>query len=127
MITEYAEPSWLIEGGPVLLEQLGTNDKITKATIERLTKTLVIVSDGNRYNRKTLSRSYGGTWGQTVYLRDLADPNVLARAENLRKRNLRINTAHRFEDLMRDLRHGSDDDVVREAIALLQRAVDGGI
>lgn len=59
-------------------------------TIEKIGKRDIVLANGNRYNVNRMSRSVGGTWGTTWYLRPADDAQVVAALEVQRKRRIAV-------------------------------------
>jgi hypothetical protein len=76
------DPDWLVEGGPVAALTGGVYGFVDFATIERVTKTRVILDDGRCYQRggsyQQIARTAEQRRRPETMLRDPADPRVVA-------------------------------------------------
>ncbi len=104
-----SDPQWLVVGAPVSLYWPGRlNPRVRLRTVERLTKTLVVLDDGTRVRRDGLT--VPGGW---LLPRD--DPLVAAAIEAAR----RDRESRQVEELMRNWRATGDNDCARRAVRIL--------
>lgn len=82
-------PEWLVPGAEVATYCGSRGGRTLKfATVERVGKRDVVLSDGQRFNVNTLTRREGGSWGWTVMLFQASGPVVVDRAEEVRREKL---------------------------------------
>jgi hypothetical protein len=116
--TGNAEPEWLVAGGQVIVYNWRSGAR--RAVIERLTKTQVILPDGQRFNRRTLSKRGTGVWDGSIELRDPADPDMLAKLASQRYQAVVASTRHILTDLMLAWSRAAEGDLSAAHAAAIQ-------
>lgn len=98
---------------------------VNRATVQRLTKTLLILDNGNRYRLRDLTRSgylsqkTGDVWTQGDDVYPVDHPNVPGRL-NRARRERALSSAHVLaRNLRGDLADGDPAKVIRAAAARL--------
>jgi hypothetical protein len=114
MELEIPELPWLIVGAEVSEVWGSRFDDCNRTKVERFTKTLVVLENGNRYRKDSLDRSYlggclkahhGGTWGWSTHL----IPTNHEKVREITKTKLIKSVAHKVEGWMGDLRNDPND------------------
>jgi len=120
-MSDTTEPAWLVEGGPCFVERVG--GPVTQHRITRLTKTQVVLTDGQRFNRARLSRS-GSQWSGTLYLRGPKDPAALKKLASQRYRSKVSSTRAKVDALMLAWTRAPEGDLssAHAAVVLLRDA-----
>lgn len=118
MTTTITPPEWLTVGAKVaVVSYWAGTSRAEMKPVERLTATTVVVG-GDRYRLDRLQRS-AGAYGPTHYLKDPADPEVVA----IRRRTAAERAANRAEEALRKWHRDKFDPAqaaaVREALAAL--------
>lgn len=118
-----AVPEWVKEGGTVavIYSTRGWGPSVYKAHVERVTKTLVILNDGKRFNLKAGLTEYGfkrTTWGPSAPF--LADWDSAPVKSALREQFLRT-TANDIAAKARKFGEEPDGKKAVELIDLLTR------
>lgn len=112
--------SWIAKGATVAVLQSGTAyDRVTTTTIERLTKTQIVLTNGTRFNRETLRRVGSSNSWHSTRLLPIDDPTVVTSIAHNRSRDA-VAHVHKLAD---DLRN-RDDDQKLAVLDKLERAVD---
>ena len=76
---------WIIEGAEAFITGSGYSTRVDRHVIERVTPTLVILDNGSRFRRKTLTRKVTDWFSET--LRSADDPYVLSQVKRNREEN----------------------------------------
>jgi hypothetical protein len=73
-----SKPDWLEVGSPVAVCEVG--GRVCRVvTVERFTKTRVVLSDGEWFPLDRLEKRWGSSWSPSLRLEDVAEPSVVQR------------------------------------------------
>jgi hypothetical protein len=97
-------PEWLEVGQPVAIASYHLRDTVRLSTVERFTKTRVVLANGDWYPLDTLRRSRGSF--SSDYLKDPNQPSVVAALRYQQVRTL----IYSLEAAMRPLSPNATDE-----------------
>jgi hypothetical protein len=106
--------------------QRGSWTKVSaKRTVERVTKTLVVLDDGTKFNRERLSIRHGGTWDSWCeYLITPDDPRLNLARQSIARSNRVARIRAIASDLDDAVRVGRWNDARKHAFALAEKLVE---
>lgn len=121
-MTCQTDQDWIAEGVKVV--QLTTNvgnETVVVSTIERLTPTQVVCANGERFNRRRLTKSTS-TYGPHTDLIAYDSPEGQRAVARMRRRNAIAKVRKAAAELAEIRRDGSEDDALLAALNALEEA-----
>lgn len=121
---EPSTPEWLVPGAEVAVV---CNDprlmSFSNRTIEKVGKRDVVLSDGSRFNVRTLSRS-NSEWSPVHYLVERNDPKVVEIRKAVRQRMLESDAWTAFDHWNRDRTAANAAEVIARFTPLTEQPTD---